>query len=73
MQDDDFPPPWKDMAEISSAISASTSFAEAFTEAANEEPLWEVKEEDVVNLAEQAKKSVSFAELIAKQIKDEDD
>jgi len=72
MQEDDFPPPWKDMAEISSAISASTSFAEAFTEASQEEPLWEVKEEDIVNLADEAKKSLSFAELIAKQIKDDD-
>ena len=71
-QEDDFPPPWRDMAEISSAISASTSFAEAFTETAKEEPLWDVKEDDIVNLADQAKKSASFAELISKQMKDEE-
>ena len=70
-EEEDFQPPWKDMAEISGAISASTSFAEAFTEAADEEPLWEVKEEDIVNLATEAKKSKSFAELLAKQVKDE--
>ncbi len=70
LQEEDFPPPWKDMAEISSAISAATSFAEAFTEAAQEEPLWDVKEQDIVNLADEAKKSVSFAELLAKQTKD---
>lgn len=69
-QDDDFPPPWRDMAEISGAISASTSFAEAFTETAKEEPLWDVKEDDIVNLADEAKKSASFAELLSKQIKD---
>ncbi len=70
VEDEDFPPPWKDMAEITSAISASTSFAEAFTETAKEDAIWEIKEEDIVNLADEAKKSVSFAELISKQIKD---
>lgn len=70
VEEEDFPPPWKDMSEISSAISASTSFAEAFTETAKEEPLWDVKEKDVVNLADEAKKSASFAELISKQMKD---
>lgn len=67
--EEDFRAPWKDMAIISSAISASTSFAEAFTETANEEPLWEVKEKDIVNLADEAKKSKSFAELLSKQVK----
>jgi predicted hydrocarbon binding protein len=69
VEEEDFQPPWKDLAEISSAISASTSFAEAFTETADEEPLWDVKEEDVVNLADEAKKSASFAELISKYSK----
>jgi predicted hydrocarbon binding protein len=67
--EEDFRAPWKDMAVISNAISASTSFAEAFTETANEEPLWEVKEKDIVNLADEAKKSKSFAELLSKQAK----
>ena len=67
--EEDFQAPWKDMARISGAISASTSFAEAFTETADEEPLWEVKEKDIVNLAEEAKKSKSFAELLSKQVK----
>ncbi len=69
LQEEDFPPPWKDMAEISSAISAATSFAEAFTEAAHEEPQ-DVEEQSIVNLADEAKKSVSFAQLLAKQSKD---
>jgi predicted hydrocarbon binding protein len=68
-QEDDFPPPWKTMSDISSAISASTSFAEAFIETADEEPLWDVKEQDIVNLADEAKKSASFAELLSKQMK----
>jgi hypothetical protein len=67
--EEDFRAPWKDMAVISNAISASTSFAEAFTETASEEPLWEVKEKDIVNLADEAKKSKSFAELLSKQAK----
>lgn len=71
--EEDFQPPWKDMAEISEAISASTSFAEAFTETADEEPLWEVKEKDIVNLANEAKKSKSFAELLSKQVKSEEE
>ncbi|MFO7619032.1 MAG: 4-vinyl reductase [Thermoplasmata archaeon] len=67
--EEDFEPPWKDMARISNAISASTSFAEAFTETASKEPLWDVKEKDIVNLADEAKKSKSFAELLSKQVK----
>jgi predicted hydrocarbon binding protein len=71
--EEDFQPPWKDMAEISEAISASTSFAEAFTETADKEPLWEVREKDIVNLASEAKKSKSFAELLSKQVKSEEE
>ena len=68
-EEEEFQAPWKDMAMISNAISASTSFAEAFTETASKEPLWEVKEKDIVNLADEAKKSKSFAELLSKQVK----
>lgn len=68
-EEEDFQPPWKDMAIISNAISASTSFAEAFTETTSKEPLWEVEEKDIVNLADEAKKSKSFAELLSKQVK----
>ena len=71
-EEEDFMPPWKDMAEISNAISASTSFAEAFTETTNGEKVWDVEEKDIVNLADQAKKSLSFAELLSKQIKSDD-
>ena len=71
-EEEDFLPPWKDMAEISNAISASTSFAEAFTETTNGEKIWDVEEKDIVNLADQAKKSMSFAELLSKQIKSDD-
>jgi predicted hydrocarbon binding protein len=69
--EEDFEPPWKDMAKISNAISASTSFAEAFTETADKEPPWDVKEKDIVNLADEAKKSKSFAELLSKQVKND--
>ena len=51
---------------------SSTSFAEAFTETANGESIWDVEEKDIVNLADKAKESKSFAELISKQIKSDD-
>ena len=44
-----------------------------FTEAADDEPLWEVDEDEVINLADEAEKSKSFAELLAKQLKKEND
>jgi len=70
--EEDFPAPWKDMSEISESISASVSFAEAFTEAATTEPVLDVRREDVVNLAEKAKSSKSFAELLSKNLKKEE-
>ncbi len=71
--EEDFPPPWKDMAEISMAISASTSFAEAFLETNRKEPVVEdVKDDAIVNLTEEAEKSTSFAELLSKSIKKEE-
>jgi hypothetical protein len=73
LPDEDFPPPWRDMSEISESISASVSFAEAFTEAAETEPIFDVKKEDVVNLAEKAKNSRSFAELLSKNISKEEE
>lgn len=70
---DDFPPPWKDVAEISSSISASSSFAQAFLETADGNPMYEdVKDEEIVNLVEEAKKSASFAELLARSTKKEE-
>jgi predicted hydrocarbon binding protein len=73
LSDEDFSPPWKDMSEISDSISASISFAEAFTEAAETEPIFDVKREDVVNLAEKAKNSKSFAELLSKNLSKEEE
>jgi len=68
-RDEDFPPPWETMQVITEAISSATSFAEAISEAADKEPVWEVDEDEVVNLADEARKSQSFAELLSKQIK----
>ena len=67
--EEDFDPPWKTQSEISTAIAATTSFAEAFTETTQDEPLYEVDENEIINLAEEAKKSRGFAELLAKQVK----
>ena len=72
-EEEDFPPPWQDMAEISQVISSSTSFAEAFLETNKEGgQVEDIEAEDVVNLTEEAKKSTSFAELISKTIIDDD-
>jgi predicted transcriptional regulator len=71
--EEDFPAPWEDMQKITSAIAASESFAVAFESATFKEPMYEVDEEKVVNLSEEAKKSRSFAELLSKQINKEDD
>jgi hypothetical protein len=68
-EEEDFAPPWKTMSEISSAISAKSSFAETLNEMLNPEPFLEIKAEETVNLAEEAKKSRSFAELISKKVK----
>lgn len=68
IDEEDFPPPWHRMSEISSAIAASLSFAEAFTETAESEPVYDVKEDEVVNLVQKAKSSKSFAELLSKQM-----
>jgi predicted transcriptional regulator len=67
--EEDFDPPWKSLADITQAIAAKNSFAEALCETSKSEPFIEVEEEDIVNLAEEAKKSKSFAELISKHVK----
>ena len=71
--EEDFPAPWEDMQKITSAIAASESFAVAFESATFREPMYEVDEEKVVNLSEEAKKSRSFAELLSRQINREDE
>jgi predicted transcriptional regulator len=67
--EEDFEPPWKTLSEITSAIAAKNSFAEALSETTETEPFIEVDKAEVVNLAEEAKKSKSFAEMIAKHVK----
>lgn len=67
--EEDFEPPWKTLSEITSAIAAKNSFAEAMSETTSPEPFMEVDNSDVVNLAEEAKKCKSFAEMISKHVK----
>jgi predicted transcriptional regulator len=67
--EEDFEPPWTGLAKITSTIAAKNSFAEALCETINPEPFIEVESSEVVNLVEEAKKSKSFAELIAKHVK----
>lgn len=68
-KDEDFSPPWETMTIITEAISSAESFAEAMSETTEGDPIFEIKKEDVVNLAEEAKKSLSFAELLSKTLK----
>jgi hypothetical protein len=70
--EEDFEPPWQSLARITSSIAAKNSFAEALTETINSDPFIEVDNQEVVNLAEEAKKSRSFAELISKYVKSMD-
>jgi hypothetical protein len=74
VEEEDFDPPWQMMKEISSAIAAASSFAEAMSERVKEEKklLTPEEEKKIINLADEAKKSKSFAELLAKQIKKEE-
>jgi predicted hydrocarbon binding protein len=67
--EEDFDPPWKSLQEITSAIAAKDSFAEAMCETLNPEPFLKVDKSEIVNLTEEAKKSKSFAELISKYVK----
>lgn len=67
--EEDFEPPWVGMAKMSSSIAAKNSFAEAMCETIDPEPFIEVESSEVVNLVEEAKKSKSFAELIAKHVR----
>ncbi len=68
---EDFPPPWETLSEISSKIAGASSFAEAMSESVDSTPIVEVDEEEIINLAEEARKSKSFAELITKYLKKE--
>ncbi len=71
---DEFEPPWKTMSEISSSISDSSSFAEALSRGmGNDIEEEDVDESDVVNLAKEAEKSTSFAQLVSKSLQKKED
>jgi hypothetical protein len=67
-----FDPPWKSMAELTSTIAATQSFAEALVVISEEEKLpWEVDESELVDIKEKAKDKTSFAELLSSELKKE--
>ena len=69
-----FEPPWKSMYEITSAIAAAQSFAEAFIELQDDEKLpWEMDDAEIVDIREKAKDKKGFAELLSKSINEDDD
>jgi len=70
-QEQVFPPPWENFAKISENIAQAESFAEAIARTVEQEEEVVVDEKDVINLAEEAKKSKSFAELLFKKLKEE--
>ena len=72
-KEEDFPPPWEDLSNISASVASASSFAEAFTETTESTPIFEVDESEIINLAEEAKKSKSFAELLSTHIRKESD
>ncbi len=61
-------PPWKTMSEISQVIADSDSLAEAISSSVSDEEE-EIESSEVVNLASEAEKSKSFAQLVSKQLK----
>ncbi|MEM4160719.1 MAG: V4R domain-containing protein [Thermoplasmata archaeon] len=66
-----FPPPWENIAKITERIAAAESFAEAIARSVEQEEEIVIDEKDVINLAEEAKKSKSFAELVFKKLKED--
>jgi predicted ArsR family transcriptional regulator len=65
-----FDPPWKSMAELTSTIAATQSFAEALVVVSEEEKLpWEVDENELIDIKERAKDKTSFAQLLSKEMK----
>ena len=73
-EEENFEPPWKTMAELTSTIAATQSFAEALVVVTEEEQLpWEVDENELVDLKERAKDKTSFAELLTTELKEEDE
>ena len=62
------------MAELTSTIAATQSFAEALVVVTEEEQLpWEVDENELVDLKERAKDKTSFAELLTTELKEKDE
>jgi predicted hydrocarbon binding protein len=69
-----FEPPWKSMYEITSAIAAAQSFAEAFIEITDSEKMpWEMEDAEIIDLREKAKDKKGFAELLSESMKDDDE
>ncbi|UCH88659.1 MAG: hypothetical protein JSV49_10465 [Thermoplasmata archaeon] len=67
-----FEPPWKSMYEITSAIAAAQSFAEAFIELQeNEEMPWEMDDAEIIDIREKAKEKKGFAELLKESVSDD--
>ncbi len=63
--------PWKRLSEVSEVTASAKSFAEAFSKSIGENEVEEIDESKIVNIVEEANKSRSFAELLAKYVKKE--
>lgn len=63
--------PWKRLSEVSEVTASAKSFAEAFSKTVGEEEVEEIDESKIVNIVDEANKSRSFAELLAKYVKKE--
>ena len=63
--------PWKRLSEVSEVTASAKSFAEAFSKTVSEGEVEEIDESKIVNIVDEANKSRSFAELLAKYVKKE--
>ena len=62
------------MAELTSTIAATQSFAEALVVVSDEEQLpWEVEESELIDIRERAKDKTSFAELFSAEMSSDSD
>ncbi len=69
-EEESFEPPWKSMAELTSTIAATQSFAEALVVVTEEEKLpWEVDDVELIDIRERAKDKAGFAELLSAEVK----
>jgi len=73
-KEEEFDPPWTTFQQLTSAIAATQSFAEALIEVTDEDKLpWEADDSEIIDLKEKAKDKAGFGELLSAITKQEDE